>query len=135
MVRVSNRSSEGCEFDPCLGLRNNFLSIDLEDHSSTLDLNNTFIISFNVESPFTNIPLQETIDIAVNLIFNDSPNFPVNRKDLKQLFLFATSQTHFLFHGLFYDQVNGVAMGSPLVPVLANLFMGYHEQLWVENYD
>ena len=81
----------------------------------------------------TNIPLQETIDIAVNLIFDDNPNFPINRKDLKQLFLFATSQTHFLFDGLFYDQVDRVAMGSPLAPVLAILFMGYHEQLWLEN--
>ena len=29
-------SSEGCGFDPCLGLRNHFLSIKLEDCSSTL---------------------------------------------------------------------------------------------------
>ena len=51
------------------------------------------------------------------------------------MFLFAISQTHFLFDGLFYDQVDGEAMGSPLAPVLANLFMGYHEQLRLENYD
>ena len=30
-----------------------------------------------------------------------------------------------LFNGSFYDQIDGVAMGSPLAPVLANLFMGY----------
>ena len=34
--------------------------------------------------------------------------------------IFATSHTHFLFNGCFYDQVGGVAMGSPLAPVLAN---------------
>ena len=51
------------------------------------------------------------------------------------MLLFATSQTHFLFDGLFSDQVDRVAMGSPLAPVLAKLFMGYHEQLWLENYD
>ena len=33
--------------------------------------------------------------------------------DLRELFTFATSQTHFLFNGLFYDQCDGVAMGSP----------------------
>ena len=42
-------------------------------------------------------------------------------------FDFATSGTHFLFDGIFYDQIDGVAMGSPLGPVLANLFMGYQE--------
>ena len=35
MVRASHRSSEGCGFNPCLGLRNHFLSIELEDCSST----------------------------------------------------------------------------------------------------
>ena len=26
-------------------------------------------------------------------------------------------------------------MGSPLAPVLANLFMGHHEKRWLENYN
>ena len=26
-------------------------------------------------------------------------------------------------------------MGSPLVPVLANLFMGHHERIWLQQYD
>ena len=25
-------------------------------------------------------------------------------------------------------------MGSPLAPILANLFMGYHEEQWISNY-
>ena len=33
-----------------------------------------------------------------------------------------------------YDQIDGVAMGSPLGPVLANIFMGHHEKLWLEQY-
>ena len=36
MVRASQRSSKGCGFDPRLGHRNHFLSIELEDRSSTL---------------------------------------------------------------------------------------------------
>ena len=26
-------------------------------------------------------------------------------------------------------------MGSPLAPILANLFMGHHEKLWLENFQ
>ena len=26
-------------------------------------------------------------------------------------------------------------MGSPLAPVLANLFMGHHEKIWLEQYQ
>ena len=48
------------------------------------------------------------------------------------LFTVATAQTHFSFNGSFYDQIDGVAMGSPLAPGLANLFMGHHEKLWLE---
>ena len=44
------------------------------------------------------------------------------------------NETHFLFKGNFYDQVDGVAMGSPLAPVLANFFMGHHENIWLEQY-
>ena len=51
------------------------------------------------------------------------------------MFSFATSETHFLFNGKFYDQVDGVAMGSPLAPILANLFLGFHEETWLNNFD
>ena len=33
---------------------------------------------------FTNIPLQETIDIAINLIFNHNPNLNITRKELNK---------------------------------------------------
>ena len=33
-----------------------------------------------------------------------------------------------MFKGKFYGQIDGITMESPLGPVLANLFMGYHEQ-------
>ena len=29
----------------------------------------------------------------------------------------------------------GLSMGSPLGPVLANLFMGYHEKKWLQEFD
>ena len=74
-----------------------------------------FLLSYNVTSLFTNIPPQETIDIAINLIFNHNPNLNITKKELKKLFLFATSQTHFIFNGKFYNQIDGVAMGSPLL--------------------
>ena len=58
------------------------------------------MISYDVVSLFTNVPLSETIDIAVNLIFENKPELKINRRELKKLFEFATSKTHFLFNGL-----------------------------------
>ena len=39
----------------------------------------------------------------------------------------ATSDVQFSFNNVIYSQVDGVAMGSPLGPTLANIFMGYLE--------
>ena len=39
-------------------------------------------VSYDVTSLFTNIPLQETIDIAINLLFNHNPNLNITRKEL-----------------------------------------------------
>ena len=79
--------------------------------------------------------LEECIDLAVKYISEGNPDLKLTRSDLKRLFSFATAETHFLFKGSFYDQIDGVAMGSPLAPVLANLFMGHHEKIWLEQYQ
>ena len=84
---------------------------------------------------FTNIPLQETIDIVINLIFNHNPNLNINRKELKKLFLSATLQTHFIFKSKFYNQIDGVPMGFPLAPALAKIFMGFHKSKWLNEYN
>ena len=39
----------------------------------------------------------------------------------------------FIFDGIFYEQSDGVAMGSPLGPTLANAFMFHFENIWLEN--
>ena len=78
------------------------------------NLSKKFLVSYDITRRFTNIPLQETIEIAINLIFNHNPNLDITRKELKKLFLFATSKTHFIFNSKFYNQIDGVAMGSPL---------------------
>ena len=55
--------------------------------------------------------------------------------ELKKLFLFATLQTHFLFKGKFYDQIDGAAMSSPLAPLFSNIFMGFLESKWLNEYN
>ena len=99
------------------------------------NLSKKFLVSDDVTSLFTNIPLQETIGIAINLIFNNNPNPNITKKEFKKLFLFATSQTHFIFNSNFYSQIDGVAVGCPLVPVLANIFMGFYESKWLNEYN
>ena len=79
------------------------------------------------------MPLDETIPICLDKLYSlpDPPKLP--RSVLNKLLEFATKKSHFLFDGQYYDQIDGVAMGSPLGPVLANIFMRYFEEKWVMN--
>jgi hypothetical protein len=36
-----------------------------------------------------------------------------------------------LFDGALYKQGDGVAMGSPLGPLFANIFLSFHEKSWL----
>ena len=99
------------------------------------NLSRKFLVSDDVTSLFTNISLQETIDIAINLTFNHNPNLNITKKELKKLFLFATSQTHFIFASKVYNQIDGIAMGSSLTSVLVNIFMGFYESKWLNEYN
>ena len=92
-----------------------------------------FLISFDVASSFTNIPLEETVNIATHTIFENYPNVKFTRKKLEKLLKIETSETHFIFNNEIYDQIDGVSVGSPLAPILANFFMGYLEKDWVEK--
>ena len=95
-------------------------------------LSKTFLVSYDVTSLFTNIPLQEIIDIAINLIFNHKSNLNITRKEIPFRYI---TDTHFIFNRQFYNQINGVAMGSPLALVLASIFMGFHESKGLNEYN
>ena len=47
-----------------------------------VNLSKTFLLSYDVTSVFANIPLQEAIDKAINLILNHNPNLNITKKEL-----------------------------------------------------
>ena len=102
---------------------------------NTIDLSSRFMVSFDVASLLTNIPLKESIDRAVSYITEGNTKLTFSKAELVKVFSIATSQPHFLFNGKVFDQIDGVAMDSPLAPVLANLFLGHHEKIWLKNYQ
>ena len=94
-----------------------------------------YMASLDVESLFTNIPLEETINISCDSLFcNEAKINNFNRNDLEKLFRMALQNNFFNFDGKIYKQTDGVAMGSPLGPSLANAFLCFHEQIWLNDY-
>ena len=114
---------------------NDNVNVNVVGELKEVSINHRFLVSFDVYSLFTNIPLKEIIKLAADLIKTSYPNLKISSDNLTKLFKFATCETHFSFNGKFYDQIDGVAMGSLLAPVLANLFMGHNEKLGLENFQ
>ena len=80
--------------------------------------------SFDVKSLFTDVPLQKTIGIILKRIHeNKDINTSISNKNMKDMLILCTKSVHFSMNGGIYLQIDGVAMGSPLGPVLAGIFM------------
>ena len=72
---------------------------------------NLYMASLDVESLFTNIPLEETIKNCVNDLFsNNFYSGKLSRKDLYELLKLATTESSFIFDNKLYKQIDGVAM-------------------------
>ncbi len=83
-------------------------------------------VSFDVESLYTMVPVDEAISCAIHYISSDQDpkhthEFP--SEVWKRLFELCTKHCNFQFLGKHYAQIEGLSMGNPLAPPLANLFM------------
>ena len=89
------------------------------------------LVSLDVVSLFTNVPVKEAIIIAANKLFD---NENIEKPDMSQstfVKLLEMVSVNVLFcdrEGTFYRQTDGVAMGSPVAPLLANLFLSQFDQ-------
>ena len=90
--------------------------------------------SFDAKSLFTNISLTETIGLCVvNFYRNQAHIDSLSKSYFRRLLEMAMYESFFIFDQKYYKDCDGVAMGSPLQPTLANVFMCHFENIWLEN--
>lgn len=84
------------------------------------------IVSFDVVSLFTNIPL-DLLDDIIEARWNEiqlHTNIP--KMEFLQLLNFVTRDCNqFVYNNEVYKQINGLPIGSPLSPILADMVMEY----------
>lgn len=81
------------------------------------------LITLDAESLYTSIPLAEAMKVA-STVLKDHPMFPLLMEGLA----IVLYKNFFYFETQVFHQQRGVAMGTPLGPTLANLFLGYFEE-------
>ena len=104
-------------------LANEFASIMIEQDE--------MFLSHEIVSLFTNIPINETLNVIKKQLEADTKQklrTNLNVDDIMELLKFIITTTYFSFRGNIYQQKFGTAMGSPVSPVIANIFMEWLEQ-------
>ncbi|KAL9973358.1 hypothetical protein ACROYT_G019801 [Oculina patagonica] len=99
--------------------------------SSETILDNEIMVSFDVESLFTNVPIDGTVQAALRKLENDpslADRTRLTPAQIADLLNFVLRSTYFQYNGSIYEQREGAAMGSPVSAVVANLYMESFEK-------
>ena len=88
------------------------------------------LVSYDVSALFTSIPVPDAI-VAIERKLNSDPLLhkrnPLSRKRIIELLSFCLNATYFSYKSNIYKQKHGAAMGSPVSPIIANLYMEVFE--------
>ena len=90
-------------------------------------MNQKFLVSFDVKSLFTNIPVNFTINLIIDQLFPDSSSrvHGINKQQFRKLLNWTCNHTNFQFKGKLYKQLDGMAMGFFLASAMAGIFMNW----------
>ena len=89
--------------------------------------------SLDVDSLFTKVPLDETIEVCINELFKSSQTVSGLNKQVLEMLSLTTKENVILFDQKYYTQIDGVAMGSLFGSTLASIFLCYHETMWLKK--
>ena len=101
-----------------------------KDKMITLQLGEC-LTSYDVTAHFTSVPIDPALRIIKDLWEKDEKLQAItvlSVQNIIDLLGFCLHNTYFSFQNKFYEQVKGVAMGSPVRPIVANLYMEHFEK-------
>ena len=88
------------------------------------------LFSFDVKSLFTQVRIEEALEVIGRKIENhdNSLQIPLPTDSIKDLLRTCLTSTYFMWNEDFYEHEDGAAMGNPLSPVVANIYMEHFEE-------
>lgn len=92
---------------------------------------NAYLVTFDVESLYTNIPHEGGLEAMAHYLTSHDDGLPVEL--LLKMTRFILKSNYFIFNSKYYLQIQGTSMGSPFAPNYANLFLGLWEERHIFN--
>lgn len=89
------------------------------------------IASFDIEHLYTNVLDTDTIEILKENLIRKAT---MNTQEINELIILVQKilkQNYFTFNGQFYSQNEGLAMGSPLSGILAEVYLNHFENKYL----
>ena len=89
------------------------------------------LVSYDVKALFTSVPTKSAVNIIKQLLEDDKElqqRTTMTVQNIICLLEFCINNTNFIFQGNYYEQTEGAAMGSPLSPIIANIYMEAFEK-------
>ena len=104
--------------------------------TNTTIADDELLVSFDVVSLFTAIPVEKACELIRTKLETDitlpsRTNLTID--DIISLLDFTLSNSFFTYKNTTYKQIHGCAMGSPVSPVIANLYMEEIEERAIAN--
>jgi hypothetical protein len=94
------------------------------------------LVSFDLVSLFTNVPVDEALQLIGNKLHNDDTleeRSVLQVEAIMELPEVCLRTTYFQVDDKFFQQKDGVAMESSLSPIVSNIFMEHFEKLALDS--
>lgn len=92
--------------------------------------------SYDVTALFTSVPVDKALKIIQARLEDDntlSERTRLSAKHVAKLLEVCLKCTYFVYNGNFYQQIHGAAMGSPVSPIVCNLYMEHLQQEAIQS--
>ena len=108
---------------------------DFIDTIKTIQIPHDYkLVSFDVKSLFTSIPLQLALQCTETAIERYTTTVTLPAQDIMELLNLCLTSTYFQFNGKHYKQLHGTAMGSPVSVIVAEIVMQAIEERAIATY-
>ena len=96
-------------------------------HQFPLCVDTQFLVTFDIYSLFTSVPLDGTISICADYLYRNRLEYPPENIFIELMEL-ATKSLSLSYCNIICWSVDGISMGSPLDPLMTNVYVGFLEQ-------